>query len=162
MVDFFPSSLEDFSHDVDDESYKRLSGRNADNTDEDSSQMDTSSDSMSDTGQRWEWAFYLLVEDARSATAADQSKPAQLPLLVAQQDAVHLLKMDATDLRYDVRALAELREKLFILWGNLADVKEGKEQTVSSRVFECCVKEYGVKEGGKWKRIHRLCATTIS
>lgn len=42
---------------------------------------------------RWEWRFYLLLEDAK-ASATDRSNT-RLRALVLDQDAVMLLKMDA-------------------------------------------------------------------
>lgn len=58
-------------------------------------------------------------------------------------------------LRRNGQALEELREKLFILWGDLEERKrkaiaEGEPNSqpldsVSSIPFVCCVKEYGVE-----------------
>jgi protection-of-telomeres protein 1 len=58
--------------------------------------------------------------------------------------------------------LATLREKLFLLWGDLEERKSRKstilqqvdansrspmkEETPKSKPFQCCVKEYGVKK----------------
>lgn len=93
-----------------------------------------------------------------------------------------------TSLRKDERTLSKLREKLFILWGDLEEVKtktapqsgitdptatEGQESGLacSSRSFECCIMEYGipVKEdeigsdevAPKWLRMHKMFGTTI-
>jgi hypothetical protein len=43
---------------------------------------------------RWEWAFYLLVEDAKPVLGSNHVR---MPLLVAGKDAEYLLKIDATE-----------------------------------------------------------------
>ena len=64
-------------------------------------------------------------------------------------------------LRKSPKALAILREKLFLLWGDLEERKSltsnaltevsnnpqspKKEETRKSKPFQCCLKEYGVK-----------------
>ena len=63
--------------------------------------------------------------------------------------------LDSLSLRRKKRALEELREKLFILWGDLEERKrkaiaEGElnsqpVDSISSIPFVCCVKEYGVE-----------------
>jgi protection of telomeres protein 1 len=159
VIDYFPSQLEDFSRILDSSSSRR-NGANTEESTTESDDTDLSSDSSIST-EKWKWAFFLLVEDALAPSAPSGPPPARIPLLVAEDDAVHLLKLDAADLRRDASTLAQLREKLFILWGNLEEVKAGREATHSSKPFECCVKEYGVKENGQWRRIHRIFGTTI-
>lgn len=63
--------------------------------------------------------------------------------------------IDSLSLRHNKQALEELREKLFILWGDLEERKikaiaEGQPNSqpvdsVSSIPFVCCIKEYGVE-----------------
>ena len=64
-------------------------------------------------------------------------------------------------LRKSPTALATLREKLFLMWGDLEEQKSRKaialkegdgnsrptktEEAPKSKPFECCLKEYGVK-----------------
>lgn len=64
-------------------------------------------------------------------------------------------------LRGSANALAELREKLFLLWGDLEERKARgstilqevdtnskmpkKDDQPNSKAFQCCLKEYGVK-----------------
>ena len=55
-----------------------------------------------------------------------------MKLYIAEPDAQFLLNMDACDLRADARALAELREKLFILWGDLEEQKTQQRAIVRS------------------------------
>lgn len=67
---------------------------------------------------------------------------------------VQLLTLSCS-LRHHRTRLEELREKLFILWGNLEELKQQHAATAdtdeywappktSSLPFQCCVKEYGV------------------
>ena len=84
-------------------------------------------------------------------------------------------------LREDSRSLAELKEKLFILWGDLEELKSAgtvlpagsnAEKRASSNPFECCIQEYGVpipaidrsdsdRTDTKWQRMHRMFGTTV-
>lgn len=84
-------------------------------------------------------------------------------------------------LREDSRSLAELKEKLFILWGDLEELKSAgtvlpaasdAKKRASSNPFECCIQEYGVPipaadqsdsdgTGTKWQRMHRMFGTTV-
>ena len=84
-------------------------------------------------------------------------------------------------LREDSRSLAELKERLFILWGDLEELKSAgtmlstasdTEKRASSNPFECCIQEYGVpilaadRSGSdgtntKWQRMHRMFGTTV-
>ncbi|KAF8445267.1 hypothetical protein BGX38DRAFT_1195881 [Terfezia claveryi] len=67
--------------------------------------------------KEWEFKFALLVEGEDGAT---------MRLMVDDKSAQFLLKMDATDLKADPCVLAELREKLYILWGDLEERKSRK------------------------------------
>ena len=85
---------------------------------------------------RWEWAFWLRVEDAHPRGArggggnsagngnGDGAGPCQTTILVAGSDAEYLLDMTATDLRENSAALNRLREKLWILWGEVEEYKK--------------------------------------
>jgi protection-of-telomeres protein 1 len=90
-----------------------------------------------------------------------------MPLLVHGKDAEYLLKMDACDLRQNPNELKQLRERLFILWGDLEEVKkktnkEGEVPVPKNRPFECVIQEYGVQDDDKeWIRMHRMTGTTI-
>ncbi|KAL2357571.1 hypothetical protein BJ546DRAFT_836434 [Cryomyces antarcticus] len=175
VVDFYPDTLEDFSRSLDDPTYNDTAS-----DDEDPIGLDSQ-------GPRgWEWNFFLRVEDAKPPPG---TKATQMTLLVVAEDAEFLLKLDATDLRKDPKTLANLREKLFIVWGDLEERKtaaaaqpprdtsrdddEPPEIAASSVAFDCCIKEYGVKLGeenvktdskdlnGGWMRMHRMYGTTI-
>ena len=163
VVDYWPRQIEDFSRSITDHIYNPMLGSVSEN-----SQSEVESDSRtsiqsspSSTARNWEWAFYLLVEDVAIKGTSSSTQPSKMPLLVAHDDAVYLLKLDAANLRKDTYLLAQLREKLFVLWGNLEDVTAGKEMIISSRPFETCVREYGLRTADKWNMIHSMFGTTI-
>ena len=70
--------------------------------------------------------------------------------------------LSLSSLRKSPTSLAALREKLFLLWGNLEEQKPrnssaprqidgnsrspNKKETRQNRPFQCCLKEYGVKK----------------
>ncbi|KAJ9637677.1 hypothetical protein H2199_007167 [Coniosporium tulheliwenetii] len=151
VVDFWPDKLENFSQSLDSRAYNNCS-------DERDSQDMMTDESSQPRG--WEWFFYIWVMDATQPPGTKD--PLCLKLLVAQHEAVGLLKLDATDLRKDPRALAQLREKLFVLWGNLEELKtSGSEEMPTNTAFECCIKEYGVKVDDEYIRVHRFFGSTI-
>jgi protection of telomeres protein 1 len=80
VVDFYPNKLEDFSRPVEGLTQSEMDGRE-----------DLDPDSKVNN---WEWAFYLLVEDAKVSKGED---PAKLSLLVSNSAAQGLLKMDASE-----------------------------------------------------------------
>ncbi|KAJ5178348.1 uncharacterized protein N7500_001047 [Penicillium coprophilum] len=98
----------------------------------------------------WEWRFCLLVEGV-------EPKPSKQPrevmkLYVCGQDGDFLLDDNAFNLRDYPSRLDAIKEKLFLLWGNLEEEKSkamaSDQQSwgpVQSRPFECCIKEYGVQ-----------------
>ncbi|TKA29206.1 hypothetical protein B0A50_03716 [Salinomyces thailandicus] len=132
----------------------------------------------------YEWFFSLLLEDAGPRTGKAGGKERErLWVYLTHQDAQYLLGCDMDDpqdLRRSPSLLAKLREKLYVLWGNLEEMQQSQQQQqqqqqgedgLSNRAFECCVLEYGVEmdeedEGRElvpwgWKRLFRLCGTTI-
>lgn len=52
-----------------------------------------------------------------------------------------------SSLRANDQALATLREKLFLLWGDLEERRStGKDiQDLNTPRFECCLQEYGIR-----------------
>ncbi|PWY72240.1 telomere-binding alpha subunit central domain protein [Aspergillus sclerotioniger CBS 115572] len=130
VVDFFPPRLEDFS------------------VPEDASDDETG---PGDPNRfiRWEWRFCILVESVPPPPAGQAKE--QMRLFVAGPNAEYLLGLTAVDLRRNPHDLKDLREKLFIIWGDLEERKrmalhDGKQDLgpVSCRPFSCCVQEYGV------------------
>ncbi|KAH0564978.1 hypothetical protein GP486_001626 [Trichoglossum hirsutum] len=170
IIDFFPPNLEDFAVPFDEfEDLPDDSDEESDRDDRQRRQIDSGLRRV----DRWEWMFYLLVEDATSRNKTGPGAERDtMKLLVADRDAEHLLKMDAKDLRRNPDTLNLLREKLFILWGNLEERKSNstisalrelnpnnKSSSISdaatkveaeglalssARAFECCIKEYGI------------------
>ncbi|KAI4160374.1 MAG: hypothetical protein LQ342_005785 [Letrouitia transgressa] len=204
VVDFSPSNLADFSVPAPKPSeFDVLS--DCSEPDEETLSPDPSAEITDSSGgeasndhapqrRKWEWRFSLTLEDACAPTPGEE--PARQEVYVVNEDAEFLLRMDATNLRRKPQALAELREKLFLLWGDLEERKaaggdgdgEGdgtKEQPLRDKEsdqrqrkgparerprgkpFECCLKEYGVKngeaekEGLGWARRFRMFGTTI-
>ena len=89
MVDYFPPKLEHFTRSLNDASFTDGITSSVD-TDE----MDLTFDSEVQA-KEWEWAFYLLVEDANLPSNEEASK--RMKLLVAGDVAERLLKMDAVE-----------------------------------------------------------------
>ncbi|KAL8715394.1 MAG: hypothetical protein Q9220_000727 [cf. Caloplaca sp. 1 TL-2023] len=102
---------------------------------------------------KWEWRFALILEDASSSPVSLKSNKntEQMTAYVTGSDAVFLLKLDACDLRRQPKRVAQLREKLFLMWGDLEERKRKSEEEgeggarARSMPLECCVKEYGVR-----------------
>ncbi|QIW94643.1 hypothetical protein AMS68_000161 [Peltaster fructicola] len=130
---------------------------------------DDSMDLSIESSQRWEWNFTLLLHDAKK----EGSNPEDCILVnVGHPQAQFLLGNDMPDpanLREQSMLLNKLREKMYILWGNLEEQKAaGADDMPSNRPFECCLSEYGVlKSGGKpenifdWERQYMLHGLTI-
>ncbi|KAL8742846.1 MAG: hypothetical protein Q9190_004740 [Brigantiaea leucoxantha] len=118
----------------------------------------------------WEWRFSLILEDASNSVSNGHNQEAsKLEVFVVNEDAEFLLRMNASDLKHRPKRLGMLREKLFLLWGDLeertrdsgngrgegrriledGDVNRNKEEGGKSRPFQCCIKEYGVFHGRK-------------
>ncbi|KAK2759140.1 hypothetical protein FQN54_003239 [Arachnomyces sp. PD_36] len=147
IVDFFPHKLEDFAVQYK-KDYDYLSDVESDDDQDGPSQEP-------DTSMKWEWRFCLLVEDGISATSRAEEPKERIQLMVARADAEFLLNMDAVDLKNNPDVLSQLREKLFLLWGNLEEVKnatdpenfnpDSPKEPITAKPFPCCIKEYGVK-----------------
>jgi protection-of-telomeres protein 1 len=167
VVDFYPPKLVDFavriSHEDDN-----------DNKSEYSADMEWSYSSP-----RWEWSFALQVEEVspRLANAKNAPPPNRLWLNISHMEAQHLLGNevnDPADLREDTILLNQLREKLYILWGDLEERKRREDENGDGNVttakrarlddkqqdeeqpqpsnlpFNCCLQEYGVlRESGR-------------
>jgi protection of telomeres protein 1 len=115
----------------------------------------------------WHWRFFLELEDAKAGVRGEK-----FWVVVDNQSAQCLLSLDATNLREDADALEELRQRMFVLWGNLEEVKSAQqaaakrakrsadverppldssdneastEERIANRAFPCCIRQYGVK-----------------
>lgn len=200
VVDFFPPNLEDFAVLVDPRDL-------ADTSDE---EMGDDDNDLAAQGNNlvWEWRFCLLLEDPNPPPPGQPRE--YMRCFVSGQDAEYFLKLDATEyvtgsslqnrvqvlieethhsLRKNPQTLEQLRERLFILWGDLEERKRAApdgqldltqpQNTPSQRPFTCCIKEYGVpcdcleegdgKESGhheegclRWQRRFAMFGTTIN
>ncbi|KAK5092671.1 hypothetical protein LTR70_006741 [Exophiala xenobiotica] len=179
VVDFFPDKLEDFASPYRTSDYEILSDYESD--DDSAVSLDFARNNPYEV--RWEWHFFLMVQDPQPTKAqkALQNIPDQPTMLlqVAGQDGDYLLNTEACDLRNSPQAFAMLKEKLFVLWGDLEEKKIEHSKTgqelqdggvvISSKPFECLIKEYGVnartKEGlildDEWERMFGLFKTNI-
>jgi protection of telomeres protein 1 len=180
VIDFHPPHIADFAAPHKQSDYEYLSDYSSADSDSD---VDMLSD-LHGADVTWEWRFQLLVEDAsivNSTLSAKQDRDrynrGRMKLLIAGPDADFLLRnVPATNLREDAQRLGMLKEKLFLLWGDLQERKEegaeregkGEEEATwgemkpSGRPFECLVKEYGVQaKGGEWERVFAMFGTSI-
>ncbi|KAJ5812879.1 Telomere end binding protein [Penicillium robsamsonii] len=99
----------------------------------------------------WEWRFCLLVEGVEPKPSKQLAREV-MKLYVSGQDGDFLLDDNAFNLRDYPSRLEAMKEKLFLLWGNLEEEKSNAMASgqqswgpVKSRPFECCIKEYGVR-----------------
>lgn len=168
VVDFMPSQLVDFSRPRKVSEYDALTDHEPDSESEAEA---TTSAAATD----WEWLFYLQLEDA--VVRPGQQKK-RLWVVVDNQAAQCLMNLDASDLRRSREDLDALRNRLFILWGELEEHKARAEkavlatnldrppddsddderpatkppQTTANRPFSCCVRQYGAKVAEPDKR----------
>ena len=116
-----------------------------------------------------------MVQDADTP----QSNTSTMILQVAGQDGDYLLNMEACDLRSKAEEFAKLKEKMFVLWGDLQEKKTEHGKTgqelqdagiaISSTPVECLIREYGVQgraaDGaiveGSWERMFGMFKTNI-
>lgn len=139
---------------------------------------------------KWEWSFALQVEEVATKPLASGHQPSRMWLNVSHFEAQHLFGNavdDPTDLREDATLLNQLREKLYILWGDLEEQKrqedagerkskraklDGETEEMkqpSNLPFSCCLQEYGaLREGGRmeevtdWERLYMISGVTIN
>lgn len=142
----------------------------------------------------WEWSFALQVEEVAASRptgpSAARRPPSRMWINVSHLEAQHLFGNavdDPTDLREDAALLNQLREKLYILWGDLEEQKRSEheaerkakrakldgesenDQQPSNLPFNCCLQEYGVlRDGGRaeeitdWERQFMMLGVTIN
>ncbi|UKZ57838.1 hypothetical protein TrVGV298_011699 [Trichoderma virens] len=123
VVNFMPPDIEDFAHPKKSSEYAMLS---------DYEESDADSDMEEETVDRstvreWEWRFFLELEDA-SPPGDIQSDKKTLWVAVNNFSAQCLLNLDASDLRSDQKNLEALRQRLFLLWGDLEEKKSLEEE----------------------------------
>ncbi|KAF3042905.1 hypothetical protein E8E12_005547 [Didymella heteroderae] len=153
VVDFYPPELEYFSHSADDSGW-----------------------TPRPKARRWEWGFVLLLEDAN---VPRDTVPEQLRLIVNNDAAQYLGLPNARDLKAEPRVLNELREMLFIMWGNLEELKSDLrargqdlplppgDNRLDNKPFDCVIEEYGLEcpvtddDPFGYQRLHKLALTKI-
>lgn len=170
VIDFFPPSLVDFAVPRPRASeYAILSEDECSESGSDQQSNDLDDRSEAEDAQ-WEWRFGLVLEDALGARHQEK---VNIEVYVTGQDAEGLLKLEAEDLRKSPTALDTLREKLFLLWGDLEERKARNATALKQvdgnspsprkvaaprmKAFQCCLKEYGVK-----KRTQRITEENAS
>ncbi|KAL8792673.1 MAG: hypothetical protein Q9195_004733 [Heterodermia aff. obscurata] len=153
VVDFFPPNIADFSV----RSRRKSEFDALSDYESESEAASISGNETEDETQKWEWRFALTLE-----AASPSSPPARLTAYIAQQDGDFLLKEDAVDLHTSPTPLSTLREKLFLLWGDLEERKTSSQlNEARSKPFTCCLQEYGVRSEGGWERRWRMFGVTI-
>lgn len=127
VVDFHPSSLEDFAVCRWRTDNDCLSDNSADDIDPDSDEDDEMIARRSSRRRVWEWRFALKLEEVQPAALARKDKrPATAWVHVGNPQAQLLTDIDAQDLRaapHGEEALGRLREQMFKLWGDLEERK---------------------------------------
>ncbi|KAH0426412.1 telomere-binding alpha subunit central domain-containing protein [Colletotrichum camelliae] len=127
VIDFHPPRLEDFASGRRRTEYDILSDNSDSESDSDSEKGDAGTlDNF--VGERvWEWRFALRLQEATLTTAGKKHSPGTKNnafwVLVDNFDAQLLTGLDACNLRTDPDELSKLREKMFILWGDLEEKK---------------------------------------
>ncbi|CAN9335836.1 unnamed protein product [Alternaria alternata] len=140
VVDVYPPELKLFAHSKSDRKWREQSKnqRAADGP----------------TKEIWEWGFVLLLEDASIPRDTVSEK---LRVVVNNDAAMFLLGMSAKDIINKPTALNQLEEKLFILWGNLMELKTELrdratdlplppgDNRLTNKPFDACIEEYGAE-----------------
>ncbi|CAE7021893.1 hypothetical protein PTNB85_02430 [Pyrenophora teres f. teres] len=162
VVDVFPPEIELFTHSCSDPTWNRQAAKQRASNEQQK--------------ERWEWGFALLLEDANIPRSTVSEK---LTVFVNNDMGQFLLKLNAVNLKGNHRMLKQLEEKLFILWGNLMELKtelrdRGSDlplppgdNRLQNKPFDACIEEYGAEVPVTkdtpfgYKRMHRLAQTTI-
>lgn len=126
VVDFKPSNLMDFA-------IPRKASSEFDmlSDSEPSSESESESDSDADNTQNsaaalgWEWRFSLQLEDAVAAPGQEKKR---VWVAVDNRAAQCLMGLDASDLRRKPKDLEALRQKLWVLWGDLEELNSVRER----------------------------------
>lgn len=127
VVDFHPANLHDFA--ASRVEYKEFGVLPDNDSSSASSEASEENERHSLRGNLvWEWRFALKLEEV-SPTSAKVKKPASAWVLVDNHEAQLLTDLDAQDLRSEDQAdlLEQLRQQMFILWGDLEERKSAVE-----------------------------------
>ena len=166
VVNFAPSRLEDFA-------FPRKKNPEFDilsDNEGDESESDQDALSQPSAGVAWEWRFFLELEDA---VVTENQEKNRVWALVDNQSAQCLINLDASDLKHDQENINMLRQRMFLLWGDLeehknrqaakmfhlrqkdrpppdssddeGDKKDDQQEEAMNVPFSCCIRQYGVK-----------------
>ncbi|TDZ51647.1 hypothetical protein CTRI78_v007497 [Colletotrichum trifolii] len=125
VVDFRPHSLQDFASSrrkTEFDILSDVSSNSGSDSDEDVGRPDNSGRELT-----WEWCFALQLQDASVPSGKAKNSgglnSSRIWVVVSNAHAQLLTGLDACNLRANRGELAKLREKLFILWGDLEEKK---------------------------------------
>lgn len=119
VINFMPHDLRDFAQPKKMSEYAMLSDYEESDADSDEEIV-----SIADRAavRQWEWRFFLELEDANSPKD-QRGKKKTIWVAVNNFSAQCLLNLDASDLHQDEDTLDILRDRLFLLWGELEEKK---------------------------------------
>ncbi|KAK1984352.1 telomere-binding alpha subunit central domain-containing protein [Colletotrichum cereale] len=127
VIDFYPNRLQDFARSRKQQTeYEALSDYSGEES-ESEEEGGTLNNFVRTSDRVWEWRFALRLQGVTNVPK--NSKPRKdnsFWVVVGNMSAQLLTNMDACDLRTAPDELAQLRERMFILWGDLEE-KKSKE-----------------------------------
>ncbi len=88
-------------------------------------------------GWSWKWKFMLQVEDALKPEDCKLGKPRpRMWLSIDNDSGQFLLNCEATNLRANKSTLHKVKEKLFVLWGDLEERKTAYLTSQEGRILQ--------------------------
>ncbi|KAK2047719.1 telomere-binding alpha subunit central domain-containing protein [Colletotrichum somersetense] len=128
VVDFYPNRLQDFACVKKQTEYDMLSDYSGEESESEGEEEHGTIDGYLSTGdETWEWRFALRLQGVTPVPKDSKSRrDNSFWVVVGNLDAQLLTDMDACNLRANPENLAQLRERMFILWGDLEE-KKSKE-----------------------------------
>lgn len=136
VTDYFPHKLEDFSVGRKPNEFDCLSDFDPSSDEEDD--VNTVGKDISDFVLRgndhlqWSWRFALQVEDANPSESAAKER---IWVLIDNETGQFLLSENAANLRTTPDVLAAVREKLFVLWGDLEERKTAYLNSAEGKIL---------------------------
>ncbi|KAM0447930.1 hypothetical protein ACHAO4_008461 [Trichoderma viride] len=124
VINFMPPDLRDFAQPKKMSEYVMLSDYEESDADSDEERGSTADRAAV---RQWEWRFFLELEDA-NFPKDHGGKKKTLWVAVNNFSAQCLLNLDASDLHQDEDNLDILRDRLFLLWGELEEKKNIGEE----------------------------------
>lgn len=136
VTDFFPHKLEDFSVGRKPNEFDCLS--DFDPTSDEEDDVNTVGKDIGDFILRgndpfqWSWRFALQVEDASPSEGETKER---IWVLIDNESGQFLLSEDAANLHATPDVLAAVREKLFVLWGDLEERKSAYLNSAEGKIL---------------------------